>query len=216
MEFRSLRECPNSTNVCENILKPDTMGVERWTPQQATSPSSLLKTEKLLYFEPSFVASASSSCTSSSLKKHWVLQFHNILHNHPSLLSIQSRIPHHTYHESQLQLSNTVLTKCLTICKKSNTTFISLPANFIDITLSTDVYPDSKLRILATQVNCRGYAPQPDNIRNLANTITQASFRGISEGWYLCITNQQGIRILAYGREGGDGLSKISGLGEKV
>ncbi|KAN0103245.1 Alcohol acetyltransferase [Hyaloscypha variabilis] len=75
-----------------------------------------------------------------------------------------------------LRLDHSILSKCLSACKKNNTTFTSLLATLIDVTLATDIYPNSKLRILATQVDCRRYAKQEDNIMNLASTISQTSF----------------------------------------
>jgi len=75
-----------------------------------------------------------------------------------------------------LRLDHFVLSKCLANCKKNNTTFTSLTATLIAITLAADIYPDSKLSILATQVNCRRYAEQEENIMNLASTISQTSF----------------------------------------
>jgi hypothetical protein len=74
-----------------------------------------------------------------------------------------------------LRLSPPVLAKCLDACKKNQTTFTSLLVTLIDTTLATDIYPASKYRILATQVNLRRYAKQEDNVTNLASTITQAS-----------------------------------------
>ena len=74
-----------------------------------------------------------------------------------------------------LRLSSSVLTSSLEACKKNNTTFTSMLVTLIDTTLATDIYPSSKYRILATQVNLRRYAAQKDNIRNLGSTLTQAS-----------------------------------------
>jgi hypothetical protein len=74
-----------------------------------------------------------------------------------------------------LQLSPHVLEKCLDACKKNQTTFTSLLVTLIDTTLATDIYPTSKYRILATQINLRRYTKQEDTVTNLASTITQAS-----------------------------------------
>jgi Alcohol acetyltransferase len=79
-----------------------------------------------------------------------------------------------------LQLEHSVLAKSIAACKKNKTSFTSLLATLIDVTLATDtyVYPQSRFRILATQVDCRRYAEQEDNVRNLASTITHGSFVG--------------------------------------
>lgn len=79
-----------------------------------------------------------------------------------------------------LRLEQPVLEKCLVACKRNKTSFTSLLATLIDVTLATDIYiyPQSRFRILATQVDCRRYTEQEDNVRNLASTIMQASFVG--------------------------------------
>jgi hypothetical protein len=74
-----------------------------------------------------------------------------------------------------LRLSSSVLANCLEACKKNNTSFTSMLVTLIDTTLATDIYPSSKYRVLATQINLRRYATQKDNIRNLGSTLTQAS-----------------------------------------
>jgi Alcohol acetyltransferase len=109
-------------------------------------------------------------------KKYWVFNDARYSMKVPPLTSLNKSEDRTTTKVQNLRLDSSILSKCLAACKNNNTTFTSLLATLIDVTLATDIYPSSKFRILATQVDCRRYVKQGDNLRNLASTITQSCF----------------------------------------
>lgn len=74
-----------------------------------------------------------------------------------------------------LRLSPVVLEKCLAACKKNKTTFGTFLATVIDVTLATDVYPLSKARMLAMQVDLRRYLPHNDDLINMTSSVGRVS-----------------------------------------
>lgn len=108
-------------------------------------------------------------------KKDWVFSDAVYTMAVPDMAGTRSDEERSVTRLQSLCLSPPVLAKCLDACKKNQTTFTSLLVTLIDTTLATDIYPASKYRILATQINLRRYVKQEDNVTNLASTITQAS-----------------------------------------
>jgi len=77
-------------------------------------------------------------------KQALVLQLRKILHSRTPFTSCGNAENRAVTRVQSRRLDRSVLGKCLAACKKTNTTFTSLLATLIDVTLATDIYPESK------------------------------------------------------------------------